>query len=141
VKLLVDSSTLAKRYVLGESSAILDRLLQRASELAICIILVPELICAKPEAAEQVLTTKDYGKIKRQLPEDVKDTTVLQVTPAVISQSVRLLETRSGFKTLDHACGQGAGRFESGAYEPVCEHFEMHATPPPGVRRGYENHF
>jgi tryptophan synthase beta chain len=45
---------------------------------------------------------------------------------------------RSGFKTSDHACGQGAGRFESGATSIGCEHFERPATPPPGVRRGYE---
>jgi 4-hydroxybenzoate polyprenyltransferase len=45
---------------------------------------------------------------------------------------------RSGFKTSNHARGQGAGRFESAAYTAVCEHFERSATPPPGVRRGYE---
>jgi agmatine deiminase len=45
---------------------------------------------------------------------------------------------RSGFKTPDHACGQGAGRFESGATSIGCEHFERPATPPPGVRRGFE---
>jgi hypothetical protein len=46
--------------------------------------------------------------------------------------------TRSGFTTSDHTRGQGAGRFESAAYTPVCEHFERPATPPSGVRRGYE---
>jgi len=45
---------------------------------------------------------------------------------------------RSGCKTSDHARGQGAGRFESAAYTPVCEHFERPATPPSGVRRDYE---
>jgi glutamate/tyrosine decarboxylase-like PLP-dependent enzyme len=45
---------------------------------------------------------------------------------------------RSDFRTSDHARGQGAGRLESGAYTAVCEHFERPATPPPGVRRGYE---
>jgi hypothetical protein len=45
---------------------------------------------------------------------------------------------RSGFKTSDHARGQGTGRFESAAYFSVCEHFERSATPPPGVRRGHE---
>jgi cobyrinic acid a,c-diamide synthase len=39
---------------------------------------------------------------------------------------------RSGFKSPDHARGQGAGRFESGATSIGCEHFERPATPPPG---------
>jgi hypothetical protein len=94
VKLLVDSSALAKRYVLEESSAILDRHLQRASELALCILLVPEIISGlNRRLREDILSEKEYGKIKRQLLEDVRDATVLQLTPAVISHSVKLLET------------------------------------------------
>jgi uncharacterized protein len=93
VKLLVDSSALAKRYVLAESSAILDGFLQRASELALCIILVPEIVSAlNRRLREQILSGTDYRKIKRQLLDDVRDATVLQLTPAVISRSVRLIE-------------------------------------------------
>ncbi len=47
-------------------------------------------------------------------------------------------EDRSGFRTSDCACGQGAGRFESAATFFDGEHFERPATPPPGVRRGDE---
>lgn len=80
--------------MLEESSAILDRLLQGASELALCIILVPEIISGlNRRLREQILSEKDYRKIKRQLLEDVRDATVLQLTPAVISHSVKLLET------------------------------------------------
>ena len=94
MKVLVDSSALAKRYVLEESSRILDRLMQGASELALCIILVPELISGlNRRLREQVLSQKEYRKIKRQLRDDVRDATVLQITPAVVSHSVKLLET------------------------------------------------
>lgn len=41
---------------------------------------------------ERILSANDYRKIKRQLLEDVSDATVLQLTPAVISHSVNLLE-------------------------------------------------
>jgi N-acetylmuramoyl-L-alanine amidase len=44
----------------------------------------------------------------------------------------------SGFKSSDHACGPGAGRFESAATSIGCGHFERPATPPSGVRRGFE---
>ena len=68
MKLLVDSSALAKRYVIEESSGALDRLLQRASELGLCIILVPEIISGlNRRLREQILSEKDYRKIKRQL--------------------------------------------------------------------------
>jgi hypothetical protein len=44
MKLTVDSSSFAKRYIQEEGSDKLDDLLQHASELALCVILLPELI-------------------------------------------------------------------------------------------------
>ncbi|HUV50357.1 MAG TPA: type II toxin-antitoxin system VapC family toxin [Anaerolineae bacterium] len=93
MRLSVDSSSLAKRYVQEDGSEEMDSLLQHASELALCIILVPEIISAlNRRQREQVLTVMDYRKAKRQLLDDVRDATVLQVTPAVISRSLNLLE-------------------------------------------------
>lgn len=94
MKLLVDSSAFAKRYVLEDGSENMDHLLQRASQLALCTILVPEIISGlNRRLREQILSQNDYRNIKRQLMEDVHDAIVLQVTPAVISRSVKLLET------------------------------------------------
>ena len=67
--------------------------LQRASELALCIILVPEIISGlSRRLRERILSTKDYRRLKGQLLEDVHDATVLQITPSIISHSVNLLE-------------------------------------------------
>ena len=44
MKLSVDSSSLAKRYVQENGSEEIDNHLQQASELALCIILMPEII-------------------------------------------------------------------------------------------------
>jgi predicted nucleic acid-binding protein len=44
MKLAVDSSSFAKRYVEEVGSDKLDRFLENASELAFCVILVPEII-------------------------------------------------------------------------------------------------
>ncbi|MFH1991263.1 MAG: type II toxin-antitoxin system VapC family toxin [Pseudomonadota bacterium] len=94
MKLLVDSSAFAKRYVLEDGSEMIDHLLQRATQLALCIILVPEIISGlNRRRREHILSPHDYRRIKRQLMEDVQDAIVLQVTPAVISRSVKLLET------------------------------------------------
>jgi hypothetical protein len=101
MKLLVDSSALAKRYVQEEGSEDIDHCLQRASELALCIVLVPELISGLARRLrEKALSAEDYRKVKRQLMDDVRDAIVLQLTPKVISRSVELIES-SVLRALD----------------------------------------
>ena len=91
--MLVDSSAFAKRYVREVGSEKLDDILQNASELALCVILLPEIISGlNRRLREGALTGKDYQKAKKFLMDDLHDTTVLQLTPAVISQAVKLLE-------------------------------------------------
>ena len=93
MKLAIDSSSLAKRYVQEAGSEKLDRLLESASELAFCVILVPEIVSGlNRRLREQVLTIVDYRAVKKQLLDDVRDATVLQITPSVVSSSVKLLE-------------------------------------------------
>ena len=94
MKLITDSSALAKRYVLEEGSDKIDQFLQKASQLGLCTILVPEIISAlNRRRREKILSSNDYRAIKRQLMEDVHDAIVLQVTPSVISHAVKLLES------------------------------------------------
>ena len=94
MKLFADSSAFAKRYILEDGSEAMDNLLQKASQLGLCVILVPEIVSGlNRRLREQVLSPRDYRKIKKQLMNDIHDTTILQVTPAIISRSVKLLET------------------------------------------------
>ena len=93
MKLVLDSSAFAKRYILEDGSEIVDQLLQDASQLALCVILVPEIISGlNRRLREQVLSPDDYRYAKNQLLNDVHDAVLLQVTPAVISRVVKLLE-------------------------------------------------
>jgi len=93
VKVFVDSSSFAKRYIRESGSDELDVILQSASELALCVILVPELISGLTRRMrEGVLSASDYRKAKDLLLDDIRDATILQLSPAVISRSVRLLE-------------------------------------------------
>lgn len=93
MRLVVDSSAFAKRYVLENGSEVVDHLLQQASQLALCSILVPEIISGlNRRLREHVLSPDGYRKAKKQLMDDVHDAVILQVTPAVISRSVKLLE-------------------------------------------------
>jgi hypothetical protein len=94
MKLVVDSSAFAKRYVHENGSETMDDLLQQASRLALCTIVVPEIIFGlNRRKRENSLSSVDYRNVKRQLAEDVRDAVVLQITPAVISCSVKLLES------------------------------------------------
>ena len=93
MKLAVDSSSFAKRYVQEIGSDELDRFLESASELAFCVILVPEIVSGlNRRLREQALTIADYRAVKKQLLDDVRDATVLQITPSVVSRTVKLLE-------------------------------------------------
>jgi uncharacterized protein len=101
MRLVVDSSAFAKRYVREIGSDKLDDILRNASELALCVILLPEIISGlNRRLREGALTDKDYQKAKQFLMDDVHDATVLQLTPAVISQAVKLLENNV-FRVLD----------------------------------------
>jgi len=94
MKLLVDSSAFAKRYIQEYGSEDIDAFLQRASELGLCIILLPEIISGlNRRLRERILSTSDYRKVKSRLLRDVSDATVIQITPAVVSHSVKLIET------------------------------------------------
>jgi predicted nucleic acid-binding protein len=93
MKLVVDSSSFAKRYVQEIGSDELESLLKDASELAFSVILVPEIISALiRRLREHILNLADYRIIKKQLLNDINDATVLQITPSVVSRSVKLLE-------------------------------------------------
>ena len=94
MKVLTDSSALAKRYVLEVGSDEIDRFLQNASQLGLCTILIPEVISGlNRRRRENNLSDDGYRTIKNQLMDDVHDAVILQVTPAVISYSIKLLET------------------------------------------------
>jgi len=93
MKIAIDSSSFAKRYVQEIGSDKLDHILQGASELALCVILVPEIVSGlKRRLREDFLTTEDYRAAKKQLLDDVFDATILQITPSVVSRSINLLE-------------------------------------------------
>lgn len=107
MKLVVDSSSLAKRYIQEYGSEKLDHILQDASELAFCIILVPEIISGlNRRIRDGVLDHKNCRVVKKELRNDVQDAVILQITPPVISHSVKLLEnnTLRAMDALHVAC-------------------------------------
>ncbi len=96
MKLAVDSSAFAKRYVKEIGSDQLYQILQDATELALCIILVPEITSGlNRRKREGSLSQENYNLAKKQLLNDVRDATILQITPSVVLQSIKLLEANA----------------------------------------------
>ncbi len=96
MKLSVDSSAFAKRYVKETGSDQLYQALQDATELALCVILVPEITSAlNRRKREGSLSPDNYNLAKKQLLNDVSDATILQITPSVVLQSMKLLEANA----------------------------------------------
>lgn len=93
MKTAIDSSAFAKRYVREIGSDQLYRILQNATELAFCVILVPEITSGlNRRKREGYLSLENYNLAKKQLLNDVRDATIIQITSAVVLQSIKLLE-------------------------------------------------
>ncbi len=93
MKAAIDSSAFAKRYVQEIGSDQLHQFLQNVSELALCVITVPEITSGlNRRKREGHLSPENYGLAKKQLINDVRDATILQITPAVVLHSIKLLE-------------------------------------------------
>ncbi|MCD6185478.1 MAG: type II toxin-antitoxin system VapC family toxin [Deltaproteobacteria bacterium] len=96
MKLAIDSSAFAKRYVREIGSDQLYQILQNASELALCVILVPEIISGlNRRKRENFLSLENYNLAKKQLLNDVRDATILQITPSVVLHSIKILEANT----------------------------------------------
>lgn len=91
-----DSSAFAKRYVEETGSSAVDDLCAKATELAICVICIPEIISAlNRRLRERLLSHQNYLAAKQCLSEDVRDVVVISLVPAVISKCTSLLESNS----------------------------------------------
>jgi len=94
MKVVLDSSSLAKRYVQEAGSDEVEGILQSASELGLCILCLPEIVSALNRLCrEKALTAAEYRQAKEALAADMGEATILQLTPAVVARAVELLET------------------------------------------------
>lgn len=93
MRVFLDSSAFAKRYIEEAGSQPVDDVCQEATELCLSVICIPELISAlNRRVREKYLSQKNYNTIKRALSEDVQDITIINLTSEVIARTTRLLE-------------------------------------------------
>ncbi|MBU0677938.1 MAG: type II toxin-antitoxin system VapC family toxin [Verrucomicrobia bacterium] len=101
MKLFLDSSAFAKRFIDERGSEQVEKLCAQATDLCLSIVCVPEVISAlNRRRREKILTRQDYALAKEQLSEDVRDAVIINLTPPVIHSSIKVLET-GVVRTLD----------------------------------------
>jgi len=93
VKTFLDSSAFAKRFVDETGSDKVEDVCDRASELGLSVICVPEIISAlNRRRRERSLTELQYSKAKQQLMEDVRDADIINLAVPVVAFSLHVLE-------------------------------------------------
>lgn len=94
MRVFFDSSAFAKRYIAEAGTEKVLRWCERADELALCVIALPELISAFCRLQREARLTPDqYQSIKRDLLADLADAMLCDTTPALLHRAVQALET------------------------------------------------
>ncbi|MGD0917534.1 MAG: type II toxin-antitoxin system VapC family toxin [Thermodesulfobacteriota bacterium] len=101
MKVFLDSSAFAKRYIAELGSEKTEEICSHATSLGVSSICLPEIISALCRLRRQsVITGDQYEKAKQALLKDLGDALICNITPSVIKQSIHILETNR-VRTLD----------------------------------------
>lgn len=101
MKLFLDSSAFAKRFIEESGSRQVENLCTQADALGLCVLCVPEIISAlNRRRREKAITRQEYSRAKQRLAQDVRDADIINLTPEVVQASIGLLESQS-LRTLD----------------------------------------
>jgi uncharacterized protein len=93
VRTFFDSSAFAKRYVDEAGSQAVDAICAGATELALSVVCIPEIISAlNRRVREGSLSPEQYVEAKTRFSEDVKDAAIVNLTSPVLSRCTTILE-------------------------------------------------
>jgi predicted nucleic acid-binding protein len=93
MKMFFDSSAFAKRFVEEPGSQAVDTLCMNATELALCVICIPEIISAlNRRVRERSLSRRQYQMAKESMAQDIRDIVIVNLTADVISACTTILE-------------------------------------------------
>lgn len=93
MRVFFDSSAFAKRYVIENDTGLILEWCNRATELALSVIAVPELIAAFCRLRrEEKITATQYSQLKGDLMADIVDALIVDTSPQVIKQATTALE-------------------------------------------------
>ena len=101
MKTFFDSSAFAKRYVEEAGSDVVDTLCMEATDLALSVVCIPEIISAlNRRVRERSLSARQYRTAKEALFKDIHDAVIVNLTPDVIMTCTAILEA-SPVRTMD----------------------------------------
>ena len=93
MRVFFDSSAFAKRYVDETGTAEVLAWCDKATELALSVIAVPELVAAfRRLVREKRLTEKQYAQLKADLRADLVDALLCDTSPQVVQRAIDALE-------------------------------------------------
>lgn len=93
MRVFFDASAFAKRYVEEPGSEEVLQWCDRSTELALSVVVVPELISAFCRLRrEGRVSPEQYGLLKEQLLLDISDALIVDTTPPVLQHAVLALE-------------------------------------------------
>lgn len=110
MKTFFDSSAFAKRYVEEPGSQAVDSICQEATEVALSVLCVPEILPAlNRRVREGILTSREYEEAKQYLSQDIRDVVIINLIPQVISTCTKILEASPvrAADALQIACALG----------------------------------
>lgn len=94
MKVFLDTSAFAKRYIAEQGSDKVTALCQQADSLVVSVICLPELISALSRLVrEKKLSKADYRKLKNDAMADLADVDICQITSGIMVSVVSLLES------------------------------------------------
>lgn len=101
MKLFLDSSAFAKRFIEEPGTREVEALCSQADELCLSVLCVPEIVSAlNRRRREEHVGAAEYSRIKQRLAEEVRDAVVVNLTPDVVGSSVAILEA-TAVRTMD----------------------------------------
>jgi len=96
MRVFFDTSAFVKRYIAESGTDAVLEWCQRASEIGLSAIAVPELISAFCSLQrENKITREQYQQLKSHLFADIEDIAIGDLTPIVLSYSVNSLENNT----------------------------------------------
>jgi predicted nucleic acid-binding protein len=101
MRIFSDNSAFAKRYVSEEGTEAVVQLCDRAAEIALSGIALPELISAFcRRRRESNISEAQYQQPKDSLLADIEDAAICDLTPIVLAHSIASLE-RNTLRGMD----------------------------------------
>ena len=93
MRVFLDTSALAKRYVAEQGSDTVLEICERADSLIIAVVAVPELISAFCRLQREArITGRQYVTLKQDFFTDIADALVCDTTPEVLQHAITMLE-------------------------------------------------